>query len=249
MNPFTDEYTKNEVEKYLSGIVLPYEKENISITLLRPEGRIDDFLNVNFRNPSIDIPTLSIHKELWMSLSYMECQSHCLPISRCEGFVGTGGLGLGYFTLSAAELDSCEHIDVYEIDTRIIDYFNKNFSKRPGFDKIQIINEDVRSMTNKSYDYFFMDIYKDMCSNEALEDYDLLTKSNTINHYQFWGEERVILSIFMYDNRFPLRIDEQLFFQDWIESGLAGFYQDRLGKKYLQKYVSIIKSLRSTLKV
>ena len=239
MNPFKDQYTKNEVKKYLKGIDLPYEKDNLIVKLVQPQGRLDDLLNVNFRSASIDVPALFIDNALWMSLSYMECQSHVLPVGRATGNIGTGGLGLGYFVISAATQDTCDSVDVYETDKRVIDFFQTTFCNHPNFNKIHIFNEDVRTIKNKSYDYFYMDIYQTLCPNETLEDYELLDINNNICLYQFWGEEKVILESFMNDRDFCLRLDERWFFKSWIESGLQELYRNQLEGDFLERYQEI----------
>jgi spermidine synthase len=136
------------------------------------------------------VPVLTIDGNVWMSLTPMEIQSAHVPLSLSEGRVGTSGLGLGYFTLLAAESESVESVTVFEINDQIIEYFTESFKDRECFDKIEIVKGDVReTMKGYTFDTFFADHYQNLLDEEIPEDIRLLTKNNKIECYRFWGQE------------------------------------------------------------
>lgn len=238
MNPFTDEYLIQEVEFYCNGLTLPYEKEGVVVKLVTPTGRLDDYLNVNYRASSEQVPLLQIDGSTWMSLTYMELQSAYLAIKRAKGKVGTGGLGLGYFALRAANKEEVESIDVYETEERVIRYFQDTLSHRPEYRKINIIKQDVRTVENKSYDFFFMDVYQTLLPDKVLEDMSHFTNKNNITPYHFWGEEKVILEgiIEEYDVTY-INKDEKDYFKLWIDAGLNELYRSALGRDFIDRYL------------
>lgn len=165
-------------------------------------GRLDDYLTVNMRAESFDIPTYSLKSAgTYMSMTPMEVQSAYVAIQRgLENYdIGIGGLGLGYVPIAIAKAaHDCRQavrIDVYEQDPDCIALFHKLYSNHPGYEDIRIIQGDVREMMiGQTYDYVYMDIYLTLASDEVKSDIDLFTSSNEIGEYRFWGQE---MSVFM----------------------------------------------------
>lgn len=189
INPFTDEYVKQEVKFY--GLT-DYNENGILIKSINVLGRCDDFLNVNFRIGNLVCPQFFIDNKLWMSLTPMEIQSHYLPIQNAKGNIAIGGLGMGYCLLRVMEKDVVKSIDVYEIEKRAVDFFIKNFHKRKGFDKITFIIGDARKeMKDKKYEFVYMDIYPAILPNDVILDKKLFLKNNAIKEYHFWCQEKV----------------------------------------------------------
>jgi hypothetical protein len=153
-----------------------------------------------------------------MSLSFMEIQSHYLPIQFATGVVGTCGLGLGYFALRTAMMDDVEEVIVFEQDKRIINFFKKSFVKREGFDKIRFIHGDAREKINEykfTFDFLYVDIYSTLLSNQIPDDIKLF--KDKCNAYHFWGLERVILDAIEHEIIHPKDLDYQIiqYLQMW----------------------------------
>lgn len=189
---FTDNYANEQIAWY--GID-EYKKDAITIISKPLVGRCDHYLHKSFEVGDTVSPVMFIDKELWMSLTPMEIQSAAYAISYAEGIVGTGGLGMGYFALSVAENPDVYQVDVYENNPDVIKYFTSTFSNREGFEKINIIEGDIRdNLKNKTYDLFFNDIYQTMLPDEVIYDIYNFTRDNTISKYLFWGYELAVWS-------------------------------------------------------
>ena len=216
VDPFSDAYMAEEVRKY--G-VKEYEKGRVKIFSRPIVGRCDDYLNVEFRTDSEPMPILLIDDNLWMSLSFMEIQSHYLPILRSNGKVATGGLGLGYYTMRVAQKDEVESVDVYEKERAIIDFFIDKFGQRDWFKKIKIIEGDVRKLMKKcEYDFVYMDIYQTLLEDSVITDAAKFPWSNYIKEYHFWGQELVLLNDKNMGFDVYLMNDEIQFFSQWSKT-------------------------------
>jgi len=226
INPFDDRLLDRELAFYKLG---EYDEDGIRIVTKKVEGRLGEYLSKGFRT-GVHFPVMFIDGDLWMSLSFSEIQSHYLPIEYANGVVGTGGLGMGYFTLRAAVKDSVERVDVYEIDPRVIKFFKKSFSRRKGFKKINFIEGDVRqTLKGKEYDFFFMDIYQAMELNQAMiDDINFVLDVNTVIHYHLWGMERIILAAYNKKIIGPHNFtnEERWFFGQFLESDKYGLYDN-----------------------
>jgi hypothetical protein len=221
INPFSDEYLKKEVEFY--GLKDSYSKDGVEVKLDKAFGRIDDYLNQNFRSSDIYIPIFLIDKTLWMSLTWMEVQSAYIPFNRAKGKCATAGCGLGYYVLKLMSKENVESIDVYEKDQRVVDFFKSTFSDRKNYDKVNFIVGDAREeMTGKEYDHVFVDIYQEMLDDEAGDDYILFNENNVIKDYNWWCQELPLLAgrLEFYLNP-SLKKDESEFFGFWQESSLT----------------------------
>jgi len=201
-NPFTDRFLDEEVAFY--GLPGPYSANGIEVQMIKPRGRLDDYLNKNFRISGGEVPVLAVDGNLWMSLTYMEIQSMYVPISLCRGVVGTAGLGLGYFALRAASLERVERVDVFEVEPRVADFFVASFGNRPEMEKIKIVVGDARKEMlwkphRRSFDLIFMDVYPTLLGDEVVEDARLFRKNGSFEEYRFWGQERVILDAIVED--------------------------------------------------
>ena len=216
-DPFTDEYMAAEVAFY--GLSEYDDGKGVKVVSKVIQGRCDDYLNSQFRSESPAMPILYIDGGLWMSLSFMEVQSNCIPYMQAHGRVAVGGLGLGYVVLRMMEEDDVDEIVVYEIEPRIIDFFRTNFSDRDGFDKVVFVEGNIReTMKGETFDYAYVDVYQDMLPDEVLDDVELLCGQNEIEVYHFWGIEKVLFTAL--NNRLidpiELSFDARQFFAAWM---------------------------------
>lgn len=196
VNPFTDEFVKNEIAfmEYdipESGII---EHEGITLKFREIQGRCDDYLNKQYRIDDWKTPVMFIDGTLWMSLSTMEVTSAFFGWWGMTGTVAMLGLGTGYTTLRCAAQDAVESVTVYERDPRVVEFFKHLHGTRPELDKITFVIGDAREeLQGKDYDCAFADIYQKMLPEEVISDISHFLDNNDIGWYRFWGQEKVFL--------------------------------------------------------
>ena len=200
-NPFMDSYVKKEIGWYGDMPTKVKLSDGLKLVMEEPHGRLDDYLNVNFRvGLPAKVPTLYIDNILWMSLTPMEIQSQYLAILNSYGNVGVAGLGLGYSALKMAKKDSVSSVTVFENDRRVIDMFNASFKRKKGFKKINIVEGDARKLIpDRIFDYLYVDIYESMCPDEIVEDINIFKRcvDDFPNTYAFWGKERIFIDAYL----------------------------------------------------
>ena len=246
LNPFSDNFVRQEVDFYGHQ---EYDHQGVQVTMVNPSGRLDDYLNTNFRTGGLNFPRLCVGKTLWMSLSPMEAQSHFLPILFAEGEVGVGGLGLGYYTLRVMAKGEVDRVTVFEQDPKVIEYFKTRFGSREGFSKVRFVEGDARE-TMKGYDFsfVFMDIYPTLCGDDMVEDIALFNGANDIDIYHPWGREKILLEASMC--RRARRVDRhtQRYFQAWAQTParpeepdmtLPQYFRRTLDEDYIEEYLEL----------
>lgn len=216
MNRFSDEYARREVLWYS---LKEYQKNGVQVYTSTLRGRQDELFNKRFwiTDEHMDSPVFTIDGNLWMSITPLEVQSMLLPIERACDKVGTGGLGMGYFALKCAEKESVKEVKVWEKRADVIQFFIESFRHRKGFEKIKLINEDVRNMRDESFAYFFMDIYKTQLADEVMEDMDHFLKHNESGIYDFWCQEKLLLQALHLDLDPYLENDEAHLFMEFMD--------------------------------
>lgn len=249
MNRFNDEYTKQEIAWYA---LKEYKKNGIEVCSKPIYGRQDELFSKRFWAKEFDVPVLFIDGNLWMSIAPREVQSMILPIGRAWGSVGTGGLGMGYFALKSAEKDGVSEVKVWENNPNVIQFFTESFSHRKGFDKIKIIQADVRDMRDESFSYFFMDIYSQILPNTIFEDTDTFMRYNEAGMYDIWHQEWPLLQAVVDEYEPHLLKDEFELFLEFEEckypyKGAAKkvhlfneFHDDKFMEKLLTDYMGRI---------
>ena len=196
ISPFTTAYLKQEIDFYNP---VPYEKDGMEVYLKPIEGltRIDEFFNRGFWDKGPDIPILKKDGSIWMSLTWMEVQSHWLPIQLAHGNVLVGGLGMGYAALRFAAKRDVKKVVVYETDRRVINFFEETKAHREEYAKIEVIEGDIREVTGE-YDFAYIDIYATLLPDELLEDagYFVDKEDLSVGTFHFWGQELAVLSAY-----------------------------------------------------
>lgn len=251
MNPFTDAYKQREVAFY--NLKDRYDSGKIRVELKKMIGILPDYLNKNFRVDDQPTPTMFIDNRLWMSLSYMEVQSHYLPIKFAKGKVATAGLGLGYFALRAAKKKSVEKVDVYEINPEVIKFFLETFKHRKTLmNKINIIEGDVREkLKNQTYDLVFLDIYREMLEDKAIDDIAQFRSENDIGDLRVWGEERVFLDALVAHKLTSYVVPSlRQYFRTWQKTKvsdakgerftMASLYEPITSAEYADKFLGVL---------
>ncbi len=204
---------------------LPTEEDvgPVSVRRARLGGEaLDDYLNVNMRQETPEVPVLYIDGRLSMSLTWMIAQALALPIDRAHGRVGTAGLGLGYYALRVAAKSSVSAVDVYESDPYLIEWFLRAFAARPELRKIRVIAGDAReTVAGVSYDVFFADIHSTLLVDAVVDDALLFRAANSFGAYSFTGAERVTLDAYLAGETSALDAHERRFFRHWRETPSA----------------------------
>ena len=136
-NRFSDRYAQQQVDWYS---LKEYENGSVRVHSAPLHGRADEYFNKRLWIKEFEVPMMRIDGNLWMSITPLEVQSMLLPIDRAWGYVGTGGLGMGYYDLKCAEKDAVKEIKVWENNKDVVKFFTKSFSHRKGFEKIKIID-------------------------------------------------------------------------------------------------------------
>lgn len=225
-NPFLDEYLNEELEFY---------GRPQGIRWARPMGRVNDYLNVNFRLEGPECPILVEDGTIWMSLTWMEVQSMWAPLVRAKGRVGTSGLGLGYFALRAAMKPEVSEVVVCEKNPQNIGWFKDQMSNHEGFKKLTIVEGDVREMKGEKFDFFFADHYPTLLPDEVIEDCDLIQEKNEIEDYRFWGYERVVFDAIEQDLIDPMELDgfHHALLNHWMASDLCDLRRNHAEESYV----------------
>lgn len=186
---------------------------------------------------------LVIDEKGWASISPAEIESYYLALRNATGKIATAGLGLGYFTLKAVLKDEVTSIDVYEQNQDVIDCFLERFSDRAGFQKINIIQGDVRkTLIDKEYDFVFVDIYQKYVAPEIFSDIELFQEKNRIKQLYMWTHEYVLkdawkLGVIEFND---LTAEERWFVEKWVEKYTPHQVFD---EDYCRKYLTAIKRI------
>ncbi len=192
VNPFSDAHWESEL-KTVGLRRSTYQVDDVRVSWVKPEGRLDDYLNVNWRSLEKQVPYLSVNGVTWMSITPMEVQSMALAIHRAKGHVVTLGLGLGYYALKVAAKTSVTKVTVFESKPGIITWFKKAYKGRPELAKIEVVEGDARELfVGFKCDFCFADIYESMLESVTLRDAATFRRTNEIGRYHYWGYERVV---------------------------------------------------------
>lgn len=134
---------------------------------------------------------------IWMSLIPHEIETMIEPIKKARGSVLVLGLGLGYYLYHVSNKEEVKHVDVIELDPKIMNLFNKHLlNKFPNKNKINIIHADAVSYLKEcenKYDYVFADIWHNVGDGEELY---LKIKANEdrLNNakFDYWIETSIL---------------------------------------------------------
>ncbi|MGL5574860.1 MAG: hypothetical protein ACRDCW_04805 [Sarcina sp.] len=126
-----------------------------------------------------------------MELSVKEVQGTTEAINRAKGKCGVLGLGLGFYVQEIAKKEEVTQVLVYEINSDIIELYNKNYPSNP---KIKIIQGDGFMCEREAFDFFFADIYSYEVNENVARDYQKLIELHDIEEYSFFGLEKFLLS-------------------------------------------------------
>jgi hypothetical protein len=173
----TEEYIRDAGKFYGLDSDFSYDKGRVSVYIHPRHGA-----------------NLIVDGVTWMSLSRHEIIGHLLPISLAIRNIAIAGLGLGYFVLRVMGKNDVESLDVYEIDSDVIDFFKLTFSNRDGFDKVNFIEGDVyETFKDKNYDFVYSDIYLNKYSDEIIFGAEFFSKKSLKNIY-IWTQDEILFN-------------------------------------------------------
>ena len=198
LNPFETEYVAQEVEWF--GVDTDQEVGGAAIRHVIPSGRLDDFLNQNFRSMDFFVPYFVIDEHCWMVMTPMELQSSWVPIQAAHGTVVNLGLGMGYTALRMAAKSEVDRVIAVESNADAVALFHAVHSERPEYAKVEIRVGDARKLAPRIQakdkpDFWFVDIYSDLLPEELLDDASLFIGDYGIDpdRIHFWGQEKAFL--------------------------------------------------------
>ena len=214
---FDYEYTRKEINDYMSKlkVQLPFTFNNVTLELQRADfnDKFDCYCYALRYAPRFELPTFHVNGTIWMGINPTEVQSHALPIKLAKGKVVVAGLGMGYYLQRIIEKEDVESIIVYEIDKNVIDVYNALFEPNA---KVQIINQDIRSVTGIKCDFMYVDIYTRIAMvKEVTNDFLDLRSKNTIGRYFAWSQESMYLSLINTDDSRDVLANETI--REWLE--------------------------------
>lgn len=175
-----------------------------------PGGRIDRYITKHFEVKKRVIPVMLINKQLFMSITPMEVESHINPIKWSHGHVLIGGLGMGYIVNQIKDKPSVKSVTVVEREQAVIDYYLEVFGKHP---RVKIIKADIFKFKRKRvYDYAYVDIWPSMDLEQAASDMKRIFDNGDGNlsakSASFWGIEKWILGNYHeHDNLLGLQFE------------------------------------------
>lgn len=191
INPFERTYYEQEKEWFLSKCK-EVKTDRLSIEYKDIHGRLDGFLYMDFLELK-NVPIFYIDGKVWMSITPMEVESHYIPIECASGNVGVAGLGLGYYVQRILDKEDVDAVTVYELDQDVIDLYLELFGDHP---KLTIVQGDVlETCKNGEFNWFYNDIYANMCEDVAFEHMKILLDNNYIEDYHFWTMEAYALGV------------------------------------------------------
>lgn len=114
---------------------------------------------------------LTLNGRLWMSDTSAEKKDHMPAVWQMHGLkakrVLINGLGLGMVLKAALAMDHVEHVDVVEIDERVVSLVGPHYTKDP---RVQIHHADAYEQTTRwpkgtRWDVAWSDIWPDICTD------------------------------------------------------------------------------------
>ncbi|MBE6602424.1 MAG: hypothetical protein E7637_07995 [Ruminococcaceae bacterium] len=137
----------------------------------------------------------------WMTVTPLEIETMCEPISHARGRVLTLGLGLGYYAFSAAQRECVSSVTVVERDPRIIALFNEHLLPQfPHREKITVIEADaiayLQELPQTAFDSIFVDLWRDQ--SDGLELYLAICrieKQRGLRNVDYWIESTLLSSL------------------------------------------------------
>src|SRR5262245_28038668 len=135
----------------------------------------------------------------WLSATPAEKRDHAAAVIRIAEphvrRVVINGLGLGMVLQAALSFDHVEHVDVVELDERVIKLIGPHYTKDP---RVAIIHADAYDQMSRwprgtRWDVGWSDIWPDMCADD-LADMARLRRSygRRCSWHDCWGRQEIL---------------------------------------------------------
>lgn len=142
---------------------------------------------------------LKLNGRLWMSDTDAEKRDHMIALHMMVSWkakrVIINGLGLGMVLKAALTLDHIEHVDVVEIDDRVINLVGSHYAQDP---RVHLHHADAYEQTSRwptgtRWDVGWSDIWPDL-TTDNLESMAKLRRSygRRTNWHDCWGRELLV---------------------------------------------------------
>lgn len=143
---------------------------------------------------------LKLNGRLWMSDTDAEKHDHIEAVFKMAGLqarrVLINGLGLGMVLKAALAMEHVEHIDVVELDERVIKLVGAHYAKDP---RVQIHHADAYEQTTRwpkgtRWDVGWSDIWPDICTDN-LENMARLRRSygRRTKWHDCWSRDTLVV--------------------------------------------------------
>ncbi|MBQ8163758.1 MAG: hypothetical protein IJZ93_05290 [Clostridia bacterium] len=203
-----DPYFKNIkiTDKKIGSWTLSHQKYAPYEAFVRDDYTLfDDFrevCNIGFFDEEFSYPTVFENGVEWMAIKPNEIETMKEPIEKAHGDIVVFGLGLGYYAYMTSLKENVRSITVIERDENVIKLFSENILPHFGNgEKITIIKSDAFSyaegeMKNKSFDFAFVDLWRDI--SDGTELYIKMKKLEQYHkntEFAYWIERSILISI------------------------------------------------------
>lgn len=191
MKPYNKNFVFQEMKKYNNllnpGTCGDYRIVKSAINKQNLQGYMYE------NKEKFDIDIIQLYRKNINLIEFTSKEIECSygAISFAYGKVGIVGLGIGYVVQEIAKKTKVKEVIVYEESDELIELYHQNFKEN---DKIKIIKGDVLKAPKHSFDFFYVDKYKDGLSSEAVKDYIAFNELHQIEEYAFYGLEHFLLS-------------------------------------------------------
>lgn len=131
-------------------------------------------------------------KNVWMSVTRMEIESHMPHLAAARGDVVVMGLGMGFALYNIARKPEVTSVVLVERDPEILRLFDQITDWRgwPGIEKVTIIEGDALTyQPDREVDFLYADIWPLLGDSRALADTQAIQQNVRARQVGFWGQE------------------------------------------------------------
>lgn len=172
-----------------------------------------------------DVPALKRRENsketVWMSLAWMERESHMPHIAAAHGNVVVMGLGMGMYLYNIIQKPEVETVTVVERDASVLALLHRitNFLEWPGNHKVRFVHDDARRWKpgNAQVDFMYADFWKRLGDRNQLT----YTKQCVYNvrpkSFGYWTQEFDFIS-WIIQRRIKFELCNAKLYNEWASS-------------------------------
>lgn len=176
-----------KIPKYNSG---SYGRWILSTT----HGRMPGYFTAELHDCNVPALRRKEHgKEIvWMSLAWMELESHMPHIAAAHGHTVVMGLGMGMYLYNIIQKPEVTRVTVIERDKSVFRLLRdiSEYNRWPGIEKVKIVIEDARKWKAKEpVDFLYADFWKLMGDDKAMPWVKALLPNVRPKLFGYWTQE------------------------------------------------------------